>query len=344
MLKNKWKYHVILWIIVVIVGYISDWGIGGVNALKFNISNKGLRVDGVFYLTSIIIYFINYKYVCPRFLSKKKSVFFVFSFIILIILFAFIRYTIDEVIIKNIVGTNNYYGNSLQFKFYIFDNFHFAIKPILYSTIIYFVFRTIKAQEEILQLRINHKKAELNFLRSQISPHFLFNTLNTFYSELMITQPNTAKDVLKLSELLRYVTYETEGEFIALKKEINFIEDYIYFHKKRFENELHLTFSVEGKVEDQEIASLVLMHFIENVFKHGVLNDKENEAHIKIRITDTNLEISTINKFDTAIKYMDSGIGVENLKRRLYAIYKEDYILNYSSNDSHFTTSLKLPL
>ena len=266
------------------------------------------------------------------------------AFIGLAILFASVRYVLDEIIFKYFTGTGNYYGKSLELQFYFFDNLSNVIKTILYSTIIFLIFRFIKAKNKIFQLQLNHKKAELSFLKSQISPHFLFNTLNTFYSELMMTQPETAKDILKLSELLRYVTYESSSEFIELKKEIAFIKDYIYFYKKRFENELFVSFNIIGTVGEQKIASLVLMHFIENVFKHGVLNDKECEAHIEIKITDSDIYITTNNKFETSMKYMDSGIGVENLKRRLETVYNNKYTLEYSSKNSYFKSYLKLPL
>ncbi len=344
MLNNKWKYHTILWAIVILLGYITDFGTGGIEALKYSFTAKGIRLDVVFYSASIFIYFINYKYVCPRFLSKKKSHFFALFFLGLIVLFALIRYGLDEVIIKEITGENNYRGEALKFKYYFFDNFHYAIRPILYSTIIFYVFRSIKTQQEIFQLQIHHKKAELSFLKSQISPHFLFNTLNSFYSELMDKQPDTAKDVLKLSEMLRYVTYNSKQEFIPLEKELKFVEDYIHFHKKRFENELYISFKVIGEVSDQKIASLVLMHFVENVFKHGVLNDENKEATIEIKISNNELSIITNNTFDLTVNYTDSGIGVENLKRRLNAIYGDNYKLNYVANKSNYTAFLKLPI
>ena len=344
LVKNIWKYHIALWSIVILLSLLTDYGLEGYDALLYNFSLRGLRYEIVFYTTSIIIYFINFKYVCPRFLSKKRSLFFTLAIIFLVFLFAFIRYFLDEVLLKQIIGTHNYYGKFLEFQYYFFDNFYYALKPILYSTIIFLVFRFINAQNEILQLQLNHKKAELNFLKSQISPHFLFNTLNTFYSELINKQPETAKDIHKLSELLRYVTYETNQDFIELRKEIRFIEDYIYFFKKRFENELFVTFKVTGLIRNQKIASLVLMHFIENVFKHGVLNDKNYKADIEIQVFDTDLIITTKNKFDSSVKYMDSGIGVENLKKRLLSIYENTFELKQSNKNSYFYTYLKIPV
>lgn len=344
LIKDKWKYHVLLWTIVLLLGLIKDFGAGGWKALAYAFTPSGLRFDGVFYLSSILIYYLNFKFICPRYLSRKEIPLFIMGFIGLLLLFAGFRYALDEIFFKLITGMNNYQGESLALAYYFFDNIPFAIQSILYSSVVFLIFRFIEAQNKIMQLQLDHKKAELSFLKSQISPHFLFNTLNTFYSELIEKQPGVAKDIHKLSDLLRFVIYESGEEFVGLKKEIAFIQDYIYFYKKRFENELSLTFSLSGEVKNQTIASLVLMHFIENVFKHGVLNEKENPANIEIEIEDSSICINTRNKIDQSMKYMDSGIGVENLKKRLDAIYGRNYELKYTKEGNYFSAFLSIPI
>ncbi|NET36392.1 MAG: hypothetical protein F6K19_30925 [Cyanothece sp. SIO1E1] len=344
LIKDKWKYHVYLWVVVIGLGHITDFGAGGWKALFYAFSLKGLRYDGVFYFTSIVVYYINFTYICPRYLSKKRILYFSFGFVGLLILFAGLRYFLDEVIFKFLTGINNYQGTALAFQYYFFDNITFAIPPILYSSVIFLIFRFIEAQNQIMQLKLDHKKAELSFLKSQISPHFLFNTLNTFYSELIDAQPAVAKDIHKLSDLLRFVTYESSEEFVDLQREIAFIKDYIYFYEKRFESELSLEFELKGVVENQTIASLVLMHFVENVFKHGVLTDKHDPAKIEIHIAETFISISTRNKIQQSIKYMEAGIGVENLKKRLDSIYDQAYELHYAEEGDYFTAYLSIPI
>lgn len=344
LIKQKWKYHIGLWFSVILLGLITDFGTGGWDMMVYTFSLEGLRIDGVFYASSIIIYWVNFKYICPRYLSRRRSLIFLISFFVLLLLFAVLRYTLDEVLFKFLLGTNNYRDGYRAFYYYFFDNIHYAVRAILYSSVMFLVFKFIEARNQISELKLNYKKAELSFLKSQISPHFLFNTLNTFYSELVDRQPNTAKDIHRLSELLRFVTYESGEEFIALRKEISFIEDYIYFYKKRFENELSLTFKVEGEVKNQTIASLAFMHFIENVFKHGVLNDQNDPASIVISISDQMISITTRNRMEESIKYMDSGIGVENLRRRLDTIYRENYELESGAKNEYFMTFLQIPV
>ena len=344
MIENKWKYHVGLWFAVFVLGLITDFGTGGWPVIQYTFSVEGLRLDGVFYTSSIIIYWINFKYICPRFLSRKQGLIFIASFFALLLLFAAIRYTLDEVLFKWLLGTNNYRDGFRALPYYFFDNIQYAVRAILYSSVIFLVFRFIEARNQISELKLNHKKAELSFLKSQISPHFLFNTLNTFYSELIEIQPQTAKDIHRLSQLLRFVTYESGEEYVALGKELSFIKDYIYFYEKRFEDELSLNFKVEGQVKNQSIASLAFMHFIENVFKHGVLNDQQDPASIIIQIEDKVISIRTRNKIERSIKYMGSGIGVENLKRRLDTIYQERYVLEHGIIDDHYRAFLKIPV
>lgn len=344
LIEKKWRYHAGLWFAVIVLGLITDYGTGGWNMIEYTFSWEGLRIDGVFYTSSIVIYWINFKYICPRYLSKRRSLIFVASFFVLLLLFATIRYTLDEVVFKLLLGTNNYRTGYRAFGYYFFDNIQYAVRSILYSSVIFLVFRFIEAQSRISELKLNHKKAELSFLKSQISPHFLFNTLNTFYSELIESQPDTAKDIHRLSELLRFVTYESGEEFVELRKEISFIEDYIYFYEKRFERELSLDFRVEGEIQNQTIASLAFMHFIENVFKHGLLNDQKDPASIVIKIDEQRISITTRNKMENSTKYMDSGIGVENLRRRLNTIYPGSYVLESGIRNDYFMAFLQIPV
>lgn len=344
LIKKKWKYHVGLWFAVIVIGLITDFGTGGWSAISYTFSLEGLRIDGVFYTSSVIIYWANFKYICPRYLSKRRSLFFLISFFALLLLFATVRYTLDEILFKFLLGTNNYRDGYRAFDYYFFDNIHYAVRSILYSSVMFLVFRFIEARNQISELKLNHKKAELSFLKSQISPHFLFNTLNTFYSELIESHPNTARDIHRLSGLLRFVTYESGEEFIELRKEISFIRDYIYFYEKRFESELSLVFKIEGDVRNQTIASLAFMHFIENVFKHGVLNDQEDPASIVIGIDEQMICMTTRNKVEKSIKYMDSGIGMENLIRRLDSIYGENYKLESVAEDQYFRAFLQIPV
>jgi LytS/YehU family sensor histidine kinase len=224
------------------------------------------------------------------------------------------------------------------------DNSYYATKAVLFSTFLYLLVEFIDNNARIHSLQLEHKKAELNLLNTQLEPHFLFNTLNTFYNELVDTLPETAKDIHRLSQLLRYVTYETQQDFMPLNRELQFVTDYIHLQRKRFEDNLFLDYYVEGIISDQPFPTFVLIHFAENIFKHGVLNDVKDPAKFMIRITKQKISVYTKNKISNTEKYSREGIGAVNLERRLNAIYGSDFELNFFQNESIFEGRLLIPL
>ncbi len=342
--KHKWKYHTLIISVVVLMNFFGQYVIGGMDSLSKEFTLPLFYYTLSFNLVFFSIYFFNFYVVCPLTLKKNEFYKFILFTILSFILFASLRYFLEEVILFNITEIHNYAEKSRRIGFYFFDNTYFALKAILYSTILFLFFQHNENKSRLHQLEIDHKKAEVNYLKSQISPHFLFNTLNAFYVELIDDKPETAKDIHKLSELLRFVTYESQDEFLSLKSEIKFLEDYIYFYYKRFENELFIDFKVNGLVDMQQIPSLILIHFVENVFKHGIINDKDNPVKINITIENGYLELTTENKFITSEKYTSKGIGKTNVERRLTAIFKKDYVLNYDNGDDSFKAYLKIPL
>ena len=343
-LKKQRYFHLAIITIVILMDLFADYFYGGKEGFlnNFHTPIKFTRI--IIYIATFATYFLNFYVVCHYTLKKKFYFRFFLSVIALILVFGQIRYLLEEVILYHFTGKHNYFEESRRFIFYTIDNSYFAIKGILYSTLLYIFYEYASNQNRVFQLELDYKKAELSFLKSQLEPHFLFNTLNTFYTELIDTQPNTAKDIHRLCELLRYVTYEAEQEMMPLKKEIKFIEDYIYLHRKRFEDTMFLDYKLEGNVAHQMVPSLVFIHFVENIFKHGIITDKENPAKISIVVTDKEVLVTTENLVSNSEKYNHKGIGKENMKRRLFAIYKENFVFQSDTSNGKFTTLLKLPL
>ena len=322
----------------------SDYVYGGFTAFQKNFQIPINFGEIIVYIATFTTYSLNFFVLCPMTLQKKQFLKFGVGVVILIVIFAGIRYFGEEVILFHLTGKHNYFEASRKFFFYTFDNSYFAIKGILYSTLLYMFFAFADNQNRIHNLELEYKKAELSLLKSQLEPHFLFNTLNTFYTDLIDTNPKTAKDIHRLSELLRYVTYEADYEVMSLNKELKFIEDYIYLHRARFEDTMFLEYKVEGNVNNQIVPSLVFIHFIENIFKHGIINQKDNPAKVLIRITETKVSIDAENKFLESEKYNSAGIGKDNLVKRLQAIYQNDYKLIENRVGETFKTYLELPI
>ena len=342
--KKQRYFHLAVILIVVLMDLFSDFIYNGTDGLMRNFQTP-INFTSIFiYIATFTVYFLNFYVVCKYTLKKKHYFRFFLGIIVLIIVFGQIRYFLEEVVLFHFTGKHNYFEESRRFVFYTIDNSYFAIKGILYSTLLYVFYESAANQNRIFQLELDYKKAELNFLKSQLEPHFLFNTLNVFYADLVDTQPDTAKDIHRLSELLRYVTYEAEHEMMPLKKEIKFIEDYIYLHRKRFEDTMFLEYNVEGNIAHQVVPSLVFIHFVENIFKHGIITDRQNPAKLLIKITDVEIIVRTENLISKSEKYNHNGIGKENLQRRLSAIYQKNFVFQSEEKDGKFITLLKLPL
>jgi sensor histidine kinase YesM len=207
------------------------------------------------------------------------------------------------------------------------------------------------------KLEKNQLETELRFLRSQISPHFFFNTLNNIYSLSLSKSNKTPETILKLSELMRYLLYETKPNLQSLKKEIKCIKNYLDLEKIRYGEKLSIQLKVEGNIEDKKLAPMLLIPFIENVFKHGAHKSTKGVViKIELIIKDDILYFRTCNSLpkQEEIKtfyiqeredQQQGGIGIANVKKRLSLGYdKEDYDLKITQKKTKFLVDLKLKL
>lgn len=202
---------------------------------------------------------------------------------------------------------------------------------------------TKKLETKILETQLKFKEQELNYLKMQIHPHFLFNTLNTLYGFALKKADETPDMILKLSNLLDYLLYQTDKPFVLLTEEIHHIEDYIALEKMRFNDTLNINFSITPFSEELKIAPMLLLPFIENSFKHGSI--KQGVLFIDINLACNNNQLNLIVK-NTASqnKNIGNGIGLENIKKRLDLLYLNQYDLSIEKTEDLFTVNLKLNL
>jgi len=343
-INKELKYNIFIITTLFLIDFVWDEIVQNKDA-QYHLKDPYIILQFTSMVSMIGVYALNYIVFAPRFLAKKKYLHYFFSFLLMIFLFAVTRYLLEEIIFFHFTGLHNYNVEATHFlRGYLFDAFYYTFRFSLYSSIVYLLFRHIENKDKILALNIQHQEAKMMALKSQISPHFLFNTLNSFYSELFDEKPETAKDILKLSELLRYVTYEATQNYMPLQKELDFIQDYLYFYKKRYEDNYFVQLTIDGNVANQQIPSLILIHFVENVSKHGIINDKNNPAKIVIKVTDKFLEISTQNKMNASEKYESKGIGTQNIKKRLTVLFDGNFQLSNSTENNIFKAYLKMPL
>lgn len=342
-LKIPFYYHVILFFGLFLTYCLWDYGINN-KVIMVERTKLYFWITSTFFLSVFVVYIVNFYTVCDWFLNKRKIHFYFLSIPFSLTLFAGVRYIFQEVIMFNIIGVHNYAIEDLEWSFYIRDNFFFGLPAVIFSALSYSFWQFQSAQQQNQELLLENKKAEFQILKSQVSPHFLFNTLNSFYSQLILKDDEMASDVLVLSDLLRYVITETDKDQAVLSKEIQFIQNYIHLQKKRFEDQLYLDFTIEGNYSNEKILSSALIHFVENVFKHGKFNTEQEKAAITIKIKEDFLEILTFNHIVEGENYSSTGIGFDNLTKRLEYMYKSKFILEKTEENNTFKTYLKIPL
>lgn len=200
---------------------------------------------------------------------------------------------------------------------------------------------TKKLETKILETQLKLKEQELNYLKMQIHPHFLFNTLNTMYGFALKKADETPEMILKLSNLLDYLLYQVDKPFVLLSDEINHIKDYIELEKMRFNRTLEVTFHTENILESTKIAPMLLLPFIENSFKHGQI--KDGVLTIKIMLSCSSGVINfSIENTSSKSESNKKGIGLENMQKRLDLLYKNNYELSMDDSKDLFKVLLKL--
>tara|TARA_B100000809_G_scaffold87965_1_gene86348 strand:+ start:3413 stop:4468 length:1056 start_codon:yes stop_codon:yes gene_type:complete len=198
-------------------------------------------------------------------------------------------------------------------------------------------------ENKFLQTQLQLKEQELKFLKMQIHPHFLFNTLNTLYGFALKKSEKAPEMILKLSRLLDYILYQVDKPLVLLQDEIHHIEDYISLEKLRFQEGLKITF-YKNLIDDKlEIAPMLLLPFVENAFKHGSQIDGVVKVNIGLKVDENELNFTIEN---SAIKKEGSkkGIGLENIIKRLKMLYKEDPFLEILQDEKLFKVTLKIPI
>ena len=200
---------------------------------------------------------------------------------------------------------------------------------------------TRQLEHKILEAKLKLKEQELNYLKMQIHPHFLFNTLNTMYGFALKKANETPEMILKLSNLLDYLLYKVDKPLVLLTDELNHIEDYIELEKMRFSDTLCLSLEKKNISNTINIAPMLLLPFIENSFKHGAIMEGKLNIEIKISCYENNVDFYIKNSYSNN-NISSQGIGLKNIKKRLDLLYKDKYTLNINKADSFFEVHLTL--
>ena len=221
-----------------------------------------------------------------------------------------------------------------------FEEFIALYFLILFITIAHWLFKQIKS---LIRLKNEKAKTELMHLKSQVNPHFFFNMLNNLYGLVDKDSKKAQELILKLSDMMRYSIYDGEKDRVLLSEEITYLENYIELHKMRYHKAIDIQFNIDTTDADYEIMPLLFIILLENAFKHGVENLRENAyVHINLRTHINEVTFEIENNFEEVQDNLETGIGLKNLKRRLELVYPKKHTLTISKTDTIYNATLNI--
>ncbi|MGE4586876.1 MAG: sensor histidine kinase [Mangrovibacterium sp.] len=285
--------------------------------------------------------YTNFYLLIPYFLKKKHYIFYVFWLIITLAASSLLIITLCFMVQQQAFSRD-------LFSTHFFTSAGY----VALSSLAKFLTDWIELQDISLRFhKVEREKleAELNTLKAQINPHFLFNSLNNIYSLCLVNSKKTPELILKLSDLMRHVLYESRENFVPLKKEIEFVKNFIELQQIRLNDQVDIQVLIDGDVNNQLVIPLIFEPFIDNAFKHGPRSFSGNDfIHVSIKIEGEWLRFTTSNTCSEQTdckKDRAHGIGLSNIRQRLALLYKKaDYDLEISKKAPIFTVRLDLRL
>ncbi len=335
--KLNWIIHIIFWILLFSILILLEQT--NENTF-FTLSNELINLS--FYM---IIVYLNLGYLIPVYLKKKNILTYIFLLLLACILLTPIKTMALHIKLSDFP--------SYQSKLFQKQTGYFFVFVIIsgFTTIGNIVvdwFAQITLRQ---QLENKNMQSELQFLKSQINPHFFFNTLNSLYSLTLKKSDLAPEIVIKLSDMMRYMLYECNEKKVYLSKEILYLQNYIDLEKLRQGNSIDIKFEIKGDTEEKYIAPLLLINFLENAFKHSLNTSQEIKryVHIKLDVNELNLNFNIVNNKSQQAANNENltlvgGIGLENVNRRLQLIYPNRFELNILNLQQEYIVNLILQL
>lgn len=284
---------------------------------------------------------LNIHWLIPRYLLRRKYGGYFGLVLVLIIGYLVVQSLYDHYLFGYVLGPNRNTPLSASLIY----NFTHTSLYLLLTVALKFSIDWYEQKKLLQEAQVGKLQAEVNYLRSQVNPHFLFNALNNLYA-LTLKKSERAPDVvLKLSELMEYMLYESDEPFVPLEKEINYLSNYIALEKIRQGNRADIRMTVTGTANHCRIPPFLLLPLVENAFKHGISRAVRHAyVHIDIQIGKT-LEVTIANnKLPTQQQDKNGGIGLLNLQQRLALLYPREHVLRITDEPNHYQVSLKINL
>ena len=332
-LLRKVMLHLLFW--VMIVTYFA-WGFGFNVNYKASILNALLYLPGHMFIVYVLLYFL-----VPRYLIRgKKYVHFFIGLFIAVACCTCYAMAMQLALTAN----NNFRGFTMSTGRSILPFFHVAGIAISIKLLSYWY----EQKQQTLEAEQQRTQAELELLKSQLHPHFLFNTLNNLYSHTLEQSPKAPEIVLKLSALLRFMIYDSNTPYIPLSQEIALLQHYIALEQLRYGDRLDISLVISGDTNQYQIAPLLLLPFLENAFKHGTsMQIDQCWISLNLSVIDGTMSFKLVNSMDkeqVVKSNKTGGLGLYNVKRRLNLLYNEQYQFETLMQDEVYIVNLEIKL
>ncbi len=337
--SKRWRVlgHVLIWLLLLLLLTFVEIRTNNFD-FWFSLTNN---------LVSIAIYiavvYLNIYYLIPNYLGKKRFGTYIALLILSVIIFTPLK------TIALYFKWANFPAIQAQLlremNLYFIPTFLVASVSTLFNIVSDWAQQLRKQQE----LQTKTMQSELNFLKSQINPHFLFNTLNNLYALTLKKDPRAPEIIIKLSEMMRYMLYECNEKRVPLQKEVDYIQNYLALERLRQGNTGTISFEIHGRIKEQQIAPLIFIPFLENAFKHGLNNQLATGfVHIDLKVSGKSvrfyIENSKADRLPNTGNKPSGGIGLANVRRRLDLLYPRKYQLNIEDRPDTWVVSLELEL
>lgn len=321
--------HGVGWLLyILLIIYVSNY-----QGVDFVVGHPSIHI-----FAQAAIFYLNYCYLVPLLLPNKKLPRF--------LLFNALGITLlTAVFIPAYHWLRNWYVGPSATPFPLTYSEQFSLRSfelllfVLIACVVRFTVDWFSFQQKTRDLENSQLKTELAFLRSQLNPHFLFNTLNSLYALAIRRSPGTPDGIMQLSQLMRYALYETNEERVDLSKELEMIENFIELQKLRLPLDFPIHFEIKGNVGQVSIEPFLIMPLIENMFKHGA-----DFAAISVTVDEFSLTLLTSNGIRLPVGNSPGGIGLDNLQRRLSHLYPGRHQFNIEKTQDLFETHLSLTI
>lgn len=338
MVKNRIVQHLLFWTVtfVVLLKLVSD---------DVTVQRADIVYTSFLLLPLLLAAYVNLLLLLPKYFEQRRFIGYAVGAAVVMLLSSGVGYILfDGVVDRLVVG---YYYVPL---FGYFDLLALCLLTMGVTSLLYFTkswFYTAKERQQVVVLQQQKSEAELKLLKSQLNPHFLFNTLNSIYALVLKKSDYAADALVRLSDIIRYMVYETAADRISLERELEVLKAYIDLQKMRLNSDAQVEYHQNGDMADKSIAPMLLFPFVENAFKHGAKGAAENMlVAIRIDISDSRVVLKVANskgRISGTNTYDKGGVGLDNVKQLLELLYPNTYELEVEDTEHRYQITLKIP-